>query len=65
MCLLDVQDYRSGLDFIQAGTGLGEANVLDVRGNHDTFNVEARSTSRSMSKPGRVDMQQYECDRSS
>ncbi len=42
-CTVDEQDYRSAVDAIKAGTGLEEADILDVRGNHDTFNVKTRS----------------------
>ena len=33
------QAYRRCLDILRNETGLPAQNVLDVRGNHDTFNV--------------------------
>jgi hypothetical protein len=41
--LYRVQDYRIAVDSIKANVGLDEADILDVRGNHDTFSVKARS----------------------
>ena len=39
----DVQDYRiAALESFKANAGLPEKALLDVRGNHDTFNVADR-----------------------
>ena len=40
LCL--VQAYRRVLEHVKAVTGLPESRLLDVRGNHDTFNVPSR-----------------------
>ena len=39
-----VQAYRRVLEHVTTVTGLPESRLLDVRGNHDTFNVPSRCT---------------------
>ena len=43
-----VQAYRRVLEHVKTVTGLPESRLLDVRGNHDTFNVPSRCTHVSL-----------------
>ena len=46
--LCHVQAYRRVLEHVKTATGLPESRLLDVRGNHDTFNVPSRCNHVSM-----------------
>ena len=43
-----VQAYRRVLEHVKTVTGLPESRLLDVRGNHDTFNVPSRCPHMSL-----------------
>lgn len=40
--LIPMQDYRSLVETMKQEIGLSEGKILDIRGNHDTFNVATR-----------------------
>ena len=46
--LRHVQAYRRVLEHVKTATGLPESRLLDVRGNHDTFNVPSRCSHMSL-----------------
>ena len=40
--LAEAQEYRQALDTIKQESGLPESSILDIRGNHDVFDMGQR-----------------------